>query len=195
MDVLLHDHIAAACERRVLGPDDGRIPGLIAAWILGPVDEPHDVAVVKVAEAVNLVGDGHCVAEGVHDLRRELEAEVRKLGADMKEKVARRRDGMAIGCADLPERVELSGPRRAEECVPGVRTDPRDAGESRLDVPELDSANQAGEAGEEGAQRRRVVAGVANTDDEKDRGARERTNDRLRQHDFGERVRGVQMPS
>ena len=47
VDVLLHDDVAAARERRVLVADQDRRRGRGALGILGAVDEPEQVALVE----------------------------------------------------------------------------------------------------------------------------------------------------
>ena len=56
VQVLLHDHVAAAGERGVLLADDGGVDGCLVDGVLRAVDEAHQVAVVEILEAVHLVG-------------------------------------------------------------------------------------------------------------------------------------------
>ena len=58
MQVLLHDHVAAAGEGRVLLADDGGVEGVLVHGILRPIDEAQQVAVVEVLEAMDLIGRG-----------------------------------------------------------------------------------------------------------------------------------------
>ena len=108
--VLLHDDVAAAGGGGVfLGDEDrGRHGG--TDGVGGAVDEAEEVAHVEVAEADCLVDDGGGVAEEVHQLSLELEAEISPLRAYVEEDVARRRGGV-VGCAlDGGEWMELHWP-------------------------------------------------------------------------------------
>ncbi|GAA2769800.1 hypothetical protein GCM10019017_08240 [Streptomyces showdoensis] len=81
VQVLLHDHVAAAPESGVLVADEdgpGRDPAL---GVLAAVDESQQVTLVEVAEAVHLVDDGHGTREAPRDQPGQLEAEVHALGA------------------------------------------------------------------------------------------------------------------
>ena len=142
VEIFLHDHVAAAGERGVLAADDRGFGRFRAARILGSVDEAQEVAVVEVAEAVNLVDRRHGVAKPRHDLRRHLEAEVHPPGANMEQKIARGRDRMARSGPDLPERVKLGGARIPEQPIPGLGADSHHAAESGFDVAKLDRSNQ-----------------------------------------------------
>ena len=119
VEVLLHDHIAAAGKSRVLLADDGGVDGGLVHGILRAVDETEQVAIVEVLEAMHLVRHGDGAAEPRHDLDRQLEAQIHARGADVKEDVARRRDGVMLA-ADFTERMQFlaaaarrtAGPRR-----------------------------------------------------------------------------------
>ena len=91
---------------------------------------------------------------------------------------------MAAGGANFLKGVKLGGTRRAKELVPGVGAESGDAGEARLNVAELNGADQSGEVGGEGAQKRVSGLLLANAHNQKDRCARERTDDRLRKDDL-----------
>ena len=125
--------------------------------VLRAVDEADEIAVVEIAEAMHFVDGRDRVAEPRHDLRRQLEAEVHALGADVEQEIARRGDRMARSGADLAERMQLRRPRRAEQPVPGVRADAHDAGEISLEVAEADGADNA----ERSAQNDRTAARLA----------------------------------
>ena len=142
--VLLHDHVAAAGEGRVLLADDGGVDGGLVHRILRAVDEAEQVAIVEVLEAVHFVGRGDGAAEPRHDLRRQLEAQIHARGADMKQDVARRRDGVMLA-ADLAERMQVLRPRRAEQPVPGVGAESHDAGQPAVEVAKADRAQEGGE--------------------------------------------------
>ena len=68
VEVLLHDDVAAAAKSSVFVAYDGGFGGFLSAGILCAIDEAHDVAVVEVAEAVDLVCDCNVVAEAFHDV-------------------------------------------------------------------------------------------------------------------------------
>ena len=115
MQIFLHDHVASARERRILLADDGGVDSSLIHWIFGPVDEADEVAIIEIVEAVHFVRRGDRATEPRHDLCRELEAQIHTRGADMKEDVARRCDGM-MAPADLTERMQVFrlGRRRAD---------------------------------------------------------------------------------
>ena len=69
------------------------------------------------AEPLHLLYGGDRVAEGVHDLRRELEAQVHPLGADVEQQVTRRCDRVARSGPKLAERVKLRRTRLAEQAI------------------------------------------------------------------------------
>src|ERR1700727_2076103 len=106
MKIFLRDHIAAAGERGILRADESRVDHRLPSRIFSAVDKPEKVAVIEVAKAVHLVDGGDGVAELRHDLRRDLEAQVHPLGADMEQEIPRRRDGVARSGAKLSKRVE-----------------------------------------------------------------------------------------
>src|ERR1700722_4326019 len=134
MEILLRDHIAAACERLILRADQRRVDHRLPTGIFCSVDEAQEITIVEVAKAMHLVDRGDGVPELGHDLRRHLEAQVHPLGADMEQEVARRRDCMPRSGLELPERVKLRGTRLAEQSVPGVGTDAQNTGESGFEI-------------------------------------------------------------
>ncbi len=81
-------------------------------------------------------GDG--VAEPGHDLRRQFETEIHALGANVKQEIAGRRDGMARAGFDFAKRMQFRRPRLTKQPVPRVRSDPHHAGELSFDVAEAD---------------------------------------------------------
>ena len=93
---------------------------LLLDRVLGSVDEAGEVAIVEVAEPVHLVRRREGAVEPRDDRRRELEAEVHPLGADVEEEIARGRDRMPCVRDDLTQRMELGWTWRPEEDVPGV---------------------------------------------------------------------------
>ena len=124
VQVLLHDHIAAAGKAAILVADQHGIDRRLALRVFGAVDKAQQIAVVEIAKAVHLVGDRHRVAEPRHDLGRQLEAQIHALGADVEQHVARRGDGVARSGAEFPERMQLGRARLAEQPVPNrpIRT-------------------------------------------------------------------------
>ena len=76
VQVLLHDDVAAAGEVRILVADQGGRARRPADRVLGAVDEAHQVAVVEVLEAVDLVDDGAESADRLITRRCQLEAQV-----------------------------------------------------------------------------------------------------------------------
>ena len=105
VDVLLDEHVAAADEGRILGADDRRLDGRRSGRILGPVNEAGEIAIVEIAEAMDLVLGRDGAVQAGHDLTRELEAEVHPLGPDVEQDVAGSRDGSAWSAPDLLEPV------------------------------------------------------------------------------------------
>ena len=152
VQVFLHQDIAAAGKGSVLFAHQRRLEGQSASRILRPIDETDQVAILKVAEALHLVGNRNRVADACHDLGCQLKADVHSLGTDVKQHVARSGRGMAIACPELPERMQFGGPGIAEEPVPGIGSEGRDTSERGVDVAELDRANQAGEVAAKRAQ-------------------------------------------
>jgi hypothetical protein len=140
MQVFLHDHVAAAGKCRILVADDRGLDHLLAARILGAVDEAEQVALVEVTKAVNLVDRRDRATEALHDPGRELEAEIHALGADMEQQIARGRDRVARPRPNLAEDMQLGRPRLSEHAVPGFGADPHHAGEAGLQVAKLHGA-------------------------------------------------------
>ena len=140
VQIFLHDHVAAAGEEGVLGSDISGVDRRLRRRVLRAVDETEQIAVVEIAKAMHLVDRRNRVAELRHDLRRQLEAEVHALGANVKHEIARRRDRVARTGLDLPKGMQLRRPRLAEQPVPRLGPDPHHAGEISLDVAETDRA-------------------------------------------------------
>ena len=95
VQVFLHDHVAAAGECRVFLADDCGVDRRLRRRVLRPVDKADQVAIVEIAKAMHLVDRRNRVAEPGHDLRRQFEAKIHSLGADVEQQIARRGDGMA----------------------------------------------------------------------------------------------------
>ena len=128
VEIFLHDDVAAAGECRVLRADQHGVDHRLAARIFRAVDEAQEIAIIEVAEAVHLVDRRNRVSDPRHDLRRQLEAQIHALGADVEQEVAGRGDRMAPAGTNLPERVQFLRPRRPEQAVPRLGADPHDAG-------------------------------------------------------------------
>jgi hypothetical protein len=133
----------------------------------------QEVAVVEVAEAVHLVDRRDRVAEAPHDLRRDLEAEVHALGADMEKQVPGRRDGVARSRPDLAERVKLGRARLPEQAVPCLGPDPHDAGETGFEVAKFHRAQQCRKLAAERPHGGAMVRARLHRRDQEDRGARQ----------------------
>src|SRR4029077_142653 len=102
----------------------------------------EEIAVVEIAKPMHFVDRRNRIAEPGHDLRRQLEAEVHALGANVEEEIARRRARMARARLDLSKGMQLRRPRITEEPVPRLGADPQDAGEISLDIAETDRTYQ-----------------------------------------------------
>ena len=148
---------------------------LMEAADLRPYEQ---VAIVEIFEAMDLVHRGHGLAEARHDLGRQLEAQVHADGADVKQQVAGRRHRV-MNAMDFPEAMQLPGPRRAEQPIPGVRTDAHHAGQPRIEIAETDGAQKRRQVGAQPANRDLAVLPRIDRDHQKDRGARQFRNDRL----------------
>ena len=178
VDVLLDDDVAAAGEVRVLVADEDGVDGELVLGIGGAVDEAEDVALVEVAERVDLVDDVDVALELAHQLAGEFEAHIRPVRADVEEEVAGRRRGDVLAALELLEGVELRGALLREETIPEVGADAGHAAEAgRLDA-EADGADDAADLAEEIAH---VVLGTGfDGDDEEDARLRRRLEDVLR---------------
>ena len=90
-----------------------------------PSTKPEQVTLVEVLEAVHLVDDVDRARQSVHDLRRELEAQIHPPGADVEQQVAGRARGVVPRAVQLAERVQARRPRPEREAVPRLGTDRR----------------------------------------------------------------------
>jgi hypothetical protein len=88
--VLLHDDVAAAGKRTVLVADDHGVDGGLAFWVLGPVDEAQQVALVERAKAVYLVDHAGGFSERLGQPLRQLEAQILTARADVEQQIAGR---------------------------------------------------------------------------------------------------------
>ncbi len=129
---------------------------------------------------MDLIDGRGCCAEPSHKLRGELEAEVHPGRADVEENVAGRGHGMARSSVELPEPVELRRLGRAEELVPGRRAKPDYAGQVALQVTVRNRPYQRREVPAECSDGRAVVIARVHRYHQKDCGARQRRDHRLR---------------
>ena len=134
MQILLHDHVTAACEGRVLFSDDGGTDGALIHRILRPIDEAEQVAIVEVTETVYLVDDGNGTVEPRHDLCRQLEAQIHAYGADMQQNVPWRGDRV-MAAVYLTERMQSFRLGCPEETIPRVGAKRHDARQPPLEIP------------------------------------------------------------
>jgi hypothetical protein len=72
--------------------------------------------------------------------------------------------------ADLAKGMQLLGPRRSEEAVPSVGSNPHDAGEPTIRCPEPDAAHQRGQNGAETSHGSLWLAVCADGYDQEDGG-------------------------
>ncbi len=110
--------------------------------VLRAIDKAEEIAIVEIAKAMNFVDRRNRAAEPGHDLHCQLETEVHALGANVKQEIAGRRDGLACARLDLAKRMQFGRPRLTKEPVPRVRAYAHHAGEVSLDVAETDRAHQ-----------------------------------------------------
>ncbi len=94
MKILLDDDVTAARKGWIFVTDNGSLLRGTAARIFCAVDEPDDIAIIEIAEAVNFVGNGNYIADVVHDLRGQFKTKVGAFGSNVKEDVTRSGYGM-----------------------------------------------------------------------------------------------------
>jgi hypothetical protein len=93
--ILLDDDIAAICKVWMFVTDNCSFVCCTALRIFCAVDEPDDIAIIEIAEAVNLVGNRNYIADVVHDLCGQFKTAVGVFGSNVKEDVTRSGNGMA----------------------------------------------------------------------------------------------------
>jgi len=123
---LLHDHIAAASEVRILVADDCGAYRCNAGGILRSIDEPHQVTLVEVLKPVNFVDDVRVASEPVRQQSGEFETDIEATRPQMKQQVSGRRDRGVPGTMQFDERMEATRPRPDEESIPQRRTHSHD---------------------------------------------------------------------
>ena len=110
MQIFLDDDIAAAGEVGIFIADERRGGQIEAGRVGRAVDKAEQVAGIEIAKARDFVDDRHGVPEVVEQNALELEAHVGTFGADVEEKVARRRGGRMNRSLDRRERFQLQRP-------------------------------------------------------------------------------------
>jgi hypothetical protein len=73
-------------------------------------------------------------------LRRQLEAQIHALRADVEEQIAGRGDRMTRARLDFPEWMQLGWSRRPKDPIPNVRSKSHHAGKASLKIAEADCA-------------------------------------------------------
>ena len=74
MKILLHDHVAATGEGDILIAYQRGADRRLSVRVFRPVDETHQIPVVKVTEAMHLIHWRSRAGQPLHDLHCELEA-------------------------------------------------------------------------------------------------------------------------
>jgi hypothetical protein len=87
---------------------------------------------------------------------------------------------MARSGANLSERMQLFRPRRPKEAIPGVGTEPDNAGKASFQVAKFHRSQQRGEVSAERANSAAIFNARVECCDQEDRGAGERPGNRLR---------------
>ena len=132
---------------------------------------------------MHLVDRGDRIAELRHDLRRDLEAQVHPLGANVEQQVARGCDRVARSGPELSEGVKFGRARVPEQPIPGVRPDSHHAREPGFEITKFNCANQAREVRAECPHAGAIVRAGVYGHDQEDRRAGQRRRYRLRNHD------------
>src|SRR5580692_8711337 len=91
---------------------------------------------------------------------------------------------MAVAAPEFPEGMQFRRSRIAEELVPGIRSEGRDAGESSINVAKLNRANQPGKVAAEGTYRCVTLGVRLHRNDKKNGCTRERREHRLRKRNL-----------
>ncbi|MND78227.1 hypothetical protein D3C80_699370 [compost metagenome] len=147
VQVLLHQHIAAATEGRVFITDQGELGYLATDRVLGAIDEADDAAHVEIAKALHFIHHLDRIAQGRHQLGGQFKAQVHLVGADVQEDVAGGGRCAAPFYAKLTERVQGRWPRPAEQLVPGTGGKTAHARQVARRHALADRAGQAGDIG------------------------------------------------
>lgn len=142
VEILLHHDVTAARERGVLIADEHGRACRVTRRVLAAVDEPEQVPVVEVVEAVHLVDDGRGVAELSDDVAGQLETEVHAPCPQMEEQIPRSGDGPMPIAVQLTKGMQSDRPRPAEQPVPDNRSDTDGARQERVGRTERDRTQQ-----------------------------------------------------
>jgi hypothetical protein len=92
VQVFLHNDIAAAGKVGIFVTDEYGSGRGRSSEIFGSVDESHQIAVIKVTEALHLVDRRNGISDASHDLRGHFEAKVHPFGPNVEQEVAWRRN-------------------------------------------------------------------------------------------------------
>jgi hypothetical protein len=117
-------------------------------------------------------------------MSRQFKTEIMALGSNVKENVAGGGDSVAAPRADLSKRMKFSGTGRPKEFVPGIGPESGDAGEARFHISKFNGAYEPGKICAERTKSRAAALIGVDADNQKDRRACKRTNDRLWKNDF-----------
>ena len=156
MEVLLHHHVTAADEARVLLPHQhgGLRPG--PCGVLGAVDEAEEVAFVEVLEAAHLVPHRDRSAQPSRDHGGESEAQVLARGAYVEEQIAGGGDRSVPWAAQFFEgvhgRAVLALPGIVDHDDPAVVRAPRRLLAQQLKPPVIDQLGLPWRFGQEELQ-------------------------------------------
>ena len=127
---------------------------------------------------MDLIDDRGAAAQPVHDLPRDLEAQIHLRGADVEEQIARGRHGVVLLPVDLRKWMQLRRARSAEQPVPGRGSDAHDNGEPAVRDAEADRSLQSRAIAQQVADDR--FAGWIDGHHKEDRRACQRAEHRLR---------------
>src|ERR1700678_1497806 len=126
----------------------------------------------------------HKVADALHDLCRQFEAQIHMLRPDVEQHIALRRHRMPRPRATLPERMYLRRPWRPKKPVPRLRPNPHYAGKPCFHIAMLHRAEYSAEVRAQRPHRRPRLHARLECSHQKNRRARQRRNHRLRHYPF-----------
>ena len=142
MQILLDHDIAAAGEVGVFVADQRRCGQVEAGRVGGAVDKAQQIARIEIPKARDFVDDRHAGAEIVEQDPFELEAHIGTFGADMEQKVARRRGRRMDRSLDRRERFQFPWPAFGMETIPEIAADPGDARQPAVEIAESDGLDE-----------------------------------------------------
>ncbi len=134
VQVLLHDHVAAAGMVGVFVADDRGFRQRQPFRVGRAIDEVQQVTAIEVAEAGHLVHRLHGVAEGHQQIALEGDDQVHGTRAHVVQQVTRGGHGGVGRTLDLAERLQLARRRAAHHRFPHAVADGHVAGEGALDI-------------------------------------------------------------